>query len=748
MKKKMTYLIAALSLLADSIQVAAQSDVVNRYSVEWDTPSKNASGSMPIGNGEVGANVWMEENGNMVFYLARTDAFSENGALYKLGRLRIAVSPRLEGADFRQFLNLKEGKIEVEMKKGDQKISLDFLVDSEAPVAYVKGESTYPVSVTVSSEIWRTQTRLMPKAERHFAIQHLPNEHDSLALEYADRVYDKNDHLIVYHRNEHSSYPFTLRLQELADEENLKNDPFMHRTFGYNVSGQGFSKITPTLIGSEKPVNGFCLKIAAYTEQPSTAEDWVESTEKILADAPSFDEAASRTADWWKRFWDKSYVVVHTPDKVTGDKITRSYILQNWKTACAGRGNYPIKFNGSLFTVDPVYTRSSSDFNPDYRQWGPEYWWQNTRLMYHPMLKSGDFGMMNPLFDMYFSSLKMMQKTAKVFFGAEGVVNPETATIFGTFTNYCYGWKRDGLKTGFVQNEYVRYYWSSALEIVALMYDYYHYSGDGAFAREKLVPMGREVLKFYNSFFKRDEKGLIRITPTHSLETYWENVENDLPNVAGLHHVLDNLLSLPAGYAPSEDVAVWKDMRKALPAIPVRVVDGKKVFVPAEQYGTERHNSENPELYAVFPFTYCNVSTPNLQVGIDTYNRRIVRNIDCWTQDGQQAARLGLTEEAKKNLLVKIENGHPNHRFPTIWRINNDWTPDEDHGGNLLTVIQDMVMQSYGNTVYLLPAFPKDWDVDFKLYTFGDNTVFGTYKAGKWVEKPGFGKKTRMKIKR
>lgn len=53
MKKGILYLTSVLSL-AYSLSMSAQSDVVNKYSVEWNTPSKNASGSMPIGNGEVG----------------------------------------------------------------------------------------------------------------------------------------------------------------------------------------------------------------------------------------------------------------------------------------------------------------------------------------------------------------------------------------------------------------------------------------------------------------------------------------------------------------------------------------------------------------------------------------------------------------------------------------------------------------------------------------------------------------------
>lgn len=744
---KLSVFILFLSVLSQW-ELYAQSDVVNKYSVAWNSPSENPSGAMPIGNGEVGASVWMEKNGNLLFYLSRTDAWAENSSLYKLGRIRVSLYPLLQGGSvsFRQFLNLKEGKIEIELKNDKENIKLDFMVDSDSPVIYLKGKSSYPVQVTVSSEIWRTQTRLLPAKERPFALQGC--SHDSLLMEYADKVKDINNNLIVYHRNAHSIYPFTLEHQGLSDG-NWEKDPLINRTMGYNLSGDGFVKLSPTIIRTGSDVSEFCLKAVAYTAQTETEQEWIDYTQNLIEKAPAFDEVAKRTAAWWIKFWDKSYIVVQTPDQETGDKLTQAYILQNWMAACGGRGNYPIKFNGSIFTVDPVYTDRQRDYNPDFRLWGPDYWWQNTRLIYHPMLKSGDFEMMQVLFRFYNSNLSMLKRNAQTFWGIDGAVNPETSTIFGTFVNHDYGWDRTGMKVGDIENPYVRYYWSSSLEIVALMYDYYHYTSDKTFANETLIPMAREVLKFYNAFFPRDKNGKIQITPAHSLEMYWENVKNDLPNVAGLHYIVKNLLNLPTGCGTSDDREFWKGLLHSLPEIPTQKKEGQVVFSPAEEYDASKPtNLENPELYAIFPFPLCNISTSDKSVGIQSYHMRGVRNTVGWTQDGQQAARLGLTEEAKENILAKIKNKHPNHRFPVIWGPNFDWVPDQDHGSNLLTTLQDMVMQSYGNSVYLLPAFPEEWDVSFKLYVPGDNVVRGSFKNKKWLHKPLFDKKNRlMKIK-
>ena len=55
-------------------------DPLEQYNVVWDTPSHDSSGSMPIGNGDIGLNVWVENN-ELLFYMGRAGCRDENGAL-------------------------------------------------------------------------------------------------------------------------------------------------------------------------------------------------------------------------------------------------------------------------------------------------------------------------------------------------------------------------------------------------------------------------------------------------------------------------------------------------------------------------------------------------------------------------------------------------------------------------------------------------------------------------------------------
>jgi hypothetical protein len=60
-----------------------------------------------------------------------------------------------------------------------------------------------------------------------------------------------------------------------------------------------------------------------------------------------------------------------------------------------------------------------------------------------------------------------------------------------------------------------------------------------------------------------------------------------------------------------------------------------------------------------------------------------------------------------------------------------DWIPDQDHGGNLLMGLQVMLMQADDEKILLLPAWPKKWDVDFKLNAPGRTVIEGVVKDGK-----------------
>jgi len=50
-----------------------------------------------------------------------------------------------------------------------------------------------------------------------------------------------------------------------------------------------------------------------------------------------------------------------------------------------------------------------------------------------------------------------------------------------------------------------------------------------------------------------------------------------------------------------------------------------------------------------------------------------------------------------------------------------------------MKAFQSMLLQSDGGKVFLLPAWPKDWNVEFKLHAPQRTIVEGEYRDGRLV---------------
>ena len=79
--------------LAQSATPQPAAQRMSRYNVVWNSPSKDASGVMPIGNGDIAAGVYAIENGALYLLLSKNDAFNYCGDLYKTGRVKISLDP-------------------------------------------------------------------------------------------------------------------------------------------------------------------------------------------------------------------------------------------------------------------------------------------------------------------------------------------------------------------------------------------------------------------------------------------------------------------------------------------------------------------------------------------------------------------------------------------------------------------------------------------------------------------------------
>lgn len=702
-----------------------------KFNVVFDSPCKDFHGAMPLGNGDIGVNAWFQDNGELLFYISKTDAYDDNNRLLKLGLIRVTLKPNplIQGGPYRQELSVDKGEFVVTMGKTEETVRLRLWVDANQPVIHVDVESRKPLDARVALESWRTRERKLEDQEiSHsdvFRGDTSNNGRPRDTIQYPDTFLSgQKDRVVWYHYNQHSAWSETMKLQGLQSVMSNETDPLQERIFGGEMLGKGFVNESDTSLKSAKPNTRHSVNIFIMTDLRSKPQWWKSKTDALIARASKMspEKTLQSHRAWWRNFWNRSWIDISGP--LDARPTTQGYVLQRYLNICGGRGNAWMKYNGSIFTLPYRH-------DPDYRQWACAGWFQNNRLVYWPTIAAGDFDSIQPFFDTYFKALSLAKSRTRIYYGHEGAVFPETMYEWGTYCNGDYGWNRGDRPLGYTDNPYVRYYWQGGIELSTMMLDYYTYTGDEKFA-VRMVPFISEIIKFYDQHYKRDANGKIRFEPAQSLET-WHVAVNPLPEIAGLRYLLPRLVELPRTLATEQQRTEWKRVLGELPEIPMKTEAGKTFLLPADSYSAEA-NSENPELYAVFPYRIYGVGRDGIEIGRDTYARRRYPGNYCWKQDDIQSSLLGLASEARKNLSGRFANRNTEYRFPASYGPGFDELPDMDHGGVGLMALQTMLLQPVGDKILFFPAWPKEWNVEFKLNAPKKTTVEGVYKDGKLVD--------------
>ncbi|MCK5563952.1 MAG: hypothetical protein KAJ07_01785 [Planctomycetes bacterium] len=714
---------------------------VRRYNVVWQSPSKDATGVMPIGNGDMAAGVYAIANGDLYLLMAKNDAYNRSGEIYKSGRVRISLKPNpfQEGKAFIQTLDLATGSIAIEADD----VKMRLWVDANNPVCHVQIDAADDIEVRAVPEFW----------------DRLDGTKDQLV--------EGSDELLWYFAvGDKSVYPDDVKYYEFEEAARDFPDPYRFNTFGNLLTGTGVKLQNKALEGKGKK---FDLRIYALTMQTPKPETWTDTITAKAEQPVDTQKAWDAHCKWWRAFWDRSWIITSDntlpaedrekfmgapddkgmrPEKDGAALVAQSYNVFRFLMACQSRGRVQTKFNGGLFTQQllvpadikrhPGLTKQPNGTwltHEDDRLWGRRYTFQNQRLLYWPMLMSGDYEMMEPFFNYYWRLLPIRKAITKAWFGHEGAYYRENIEPTGAERDCGRTGKPMKLKPGENKGQgfYHSFYFTCGLEIVTMMIDYVNYTGDLEFRDEVLTPFAREILLFFDKHYTRDAEGKLLLDPAMVVETFWIAV-NPSPDIAALQFSMDQLLVMDAGTA--EDKANWKRFRSELPEIPIHTIDGKQAIAPAEKWD-KKMNAENGELYPVFPFRCYGIALGSKDIVDWTMKHRTCKdafNNTCWTQDQIHWAYAGNAEEAAKGLVRRFRTASTMCRFPLYGKEFPDSCPDFDHFGSGSTALQRMLVQEADGKIVLLPAWPADWDVDFKLHLENKTTITGTVTKGELVE--------------
>lgn len=759
MKQSVFFLLLSAALL--SCQAGVQASLQPTYS--WDEPSLiGSAGSMPLGGGDIGMNVWVEpDNHDVYFYLSQSGCFDENNTLLKLGRFHVGWRYRETGdclplGAVRQSLWADQGYMTIQ--SGSQTITL--WADTEHPVVHIelssagkqKGEvkqadgSTEQMEIHpelfVEYESWREQDRPITKAECQQSSWKwiLPEG----TVTYADHLSSNRQALPdqpvwFYHQNRDTTVFDYCVTQQLLDQykDSLYN-PLSQRIFGGRVTMDPDRQHAQIVL----------------CNQQSSLDDWWQ---QIAQTESQIDLARDRQSSraWWSQYMQRSFIQL--PQGSADPELQpalRNYRLFRYMLGCNAKGQWPTKFNGGLFTFVADSTDASpfrgneGVFTPDFRKWGGgTHTAQNQRLVYWGMLKSGDTDLMRAQLDYYLRLLQTAELRSRVYWGHQGACYTEQMENFGLPNPAEYGKhpdkKGNGQDPGVENNRWLEYEWDTALEFCQMALEAHRYAGMDITTYE---PMILSCLRFFDQHYTQcDSLGRKVIFPGSGCETY-KIARNSASTVAALIGVCTSYLA----YQHNDEVA---QMLAHLPLLPTYEQQGKPCLAPAESW--ERiNNVETPQLYPVWPWrltgvwddsqlnNYSKLSTlnsPLYKLALNTYQCDSIalknRTYIGWKQDNIWAACLGLTDDAYSLTMQKLADGP--FRFPAFWGPGYDWMPDHNWGGSAVIGLEEMLLQENPVTgeLLILPAWPKDKDIHFKLHATGGRIVEVTQKDGKITQK-------------
>jgi hypothetical protein len=301
-----------------------------------------------------------------------------------------------------------------------------------------------------------------------------------------------------------------------------------------------------------------------------------------------------------------------------GFRVSQVYAVTRYVQAVQSRGTiWSIKFNGMAFVA-----ARGEDGSPDYRDWGPCNWWQNTRLSYGSMLPAGDVDSFRVILDYYANAEVLLSQRTLKYWSHPGMWTTETHTLFGAYCPNDYlgdscgnsraGWPDSLEMSGWLKVDQGGDSGTGEYPLMAL--DYLLWTNDAAGFAARYAVIATQAAEYFMHHFlnnSRSADGRITVWPAQILESWWCDYDpasgnfssnccaNDAPTISGMLTLFEKLLSLPDPLVTPAQRAAWTAFSALIPALPLSA-DGATI-VPGEVMSNGGHNGEGPELFAMHP---------------------------------------------------------------------------------------------------------------------------------------------------
>lgn len=442
----------------------------------------------------------------------------------------------------------------------------------------------------------------------------------------------------------------------------------------------------------------------------------LELTSRALNDG--YNSLLARHLEWWKAFWATSHVDV--PDAA----VERQYVLDKYFYGSASRpGAPPMPLQG-------VWTADEGGLPP----WKGDYHNDlNTQMTYLAAPEAGLFSAERSFLDFNWNLLPRYEQFAREFYNVPGAIVPGVEAIDGSPLG---GWAQYSLSP------------TMSAWVAQSFYLQWRYTMDPVFLRTRAYPFTERIGIALRALLRPGPGGKLRLPLSSSPEIYDNTLKAWLPpnsnfDLALLRWLYGSLAEMaralndtPAALQWEKTLAGLDDFDLANGALTV----ARGIPLPE----SHRHLSN---LMAIHPLGLLSIEG---SAGV----RSVVNaSIDDFIAKGP-SAWMGYTYSWLSCVLARAGRGDDALRylqgylrgfiFPNGFHVNGDQSGtglSDAHyhpftlEGNFLAMqaVQEMLLQSWGNTVRIFPSTPSQWsDISFdRLRAEGGFIVSAKRQAGR-----------------
>jgi len=735
---------AESSMAPETLKIEADDRTrVSRANLIDAHPATTPTHGWPIGNGRMGTLVWTSPSA-LHFQLNRVDVFAVNKAAagahhpgptdYGGGCARVAIStsgqPWQAGPSYRRHLSLYDARCEIAGKG----VAAACWIAAGADVLVVElcDERERPEPVEVTLSMWR------PPEVRHS---------DHLAA-YSFR--ETPDDMAVVQTFREGNHYCSSAVAVRAPEEHTASASESNRTLHFPAARGTRYLLLATAV--------------SWEERQDAGQAAVAVLDDSIHSPPAL---AARHERWWHDFWSRTHVEVSSPDG-GGERAAQLRTLFLYHMASSSRGDYPPKWNGSIFIT-----------GGDERNWGSQYWVWTTEMLYFSLLAADAIELGDPFFDMYLRHLPAAEEAARQRWNAAGAFYPETVPFDGPAA--LPEAQAAEYRTIMLEGRAARdisaelaaccrfehhlstlllnvdpdhnYNWishlvSSGAELAIHAWWRYRYTGDFAWLRSHAYPLLRVVAEFYRSFARPGDDGRYHIHGANAHEDFW-GVTDGIMDLAAIRGTLP--LAIRAAELLDADPELrprWQSFLDQLAPYPMGN-DPRARALTAGVLADDTwaaglldkvdgsHNLEDVWLAPIFPFEDWTMETRD--PGVDAVahramalaprHRRVLEGdlLSTAIRSPIASVRAGCGEELPDILEKYAAAFAP---LPNGFSLFEESTTDQqahsiEHLGLLAMTLQEALLQSVSphpgepEIISVFPAWPRGWDASFRLLARG-----------------------------